>query len=50
MDRAKAYFLACGLPVISDYSEVLEKMFGDAILCYRDEEEFAVGVIASCAS
>ncbi len=32
---------ACGLPVISDYSEVLEKMFGDAILCYRDEEEFA---------
>ena len=32
--------LACGLPVISDYSEVLEEMFGDAILCYRDEKEF----------
>lgn len=31
---------ACGLPVISDYSEVLSDMFGDAILCYRDEEEF----------
>ncbi len=32
---------ACGLPVISDYSEVLEEMFGDAVLCYRNEEEFA---------
>ena len=31
---------ACGLPVISDYSEVLFDMFGDAVLCYRDEEEF----------
>lgn len=32
--------LACGLPIISDYSEVLTEMFGDAILCYRNEEEF----------
>ena len=32
--------LACGLPVISDDSQVLRDMFGDAILCYRDEEEF----------
>lgn len=32
--------LACGLPVISDYSEVLKEMFGDGILCYRDEDEF----------
>jgi glycosyltransferase involved in cell wall biosynthesis len=32
--------LACGLPVISDYSEVLEPMFGDAILTYRDEADF----------
>lgn len=32
--------LACGLPIISDYSEVLREMFGDAILCYRNEEEF----------
>lgn len=32
--------LACGLPVISDYSEVLLNMFGDAVLCYRSEEEF----------
>lgn len=32
--------LACGLPVISDYSSVLTDMFGDAILCYRTEEEF----------
>lgn len=31
---------ACGLPVISDYSEVLKEMFGDAILCYHDEAEF----------
>lgn len=31
---------ACGLPVISDYSEVLRDMFGDAVLCYRNEEEF----------
>ena len=32
--------LACGLPVISDYSEVLIETFGDAILYYRTEEEF----------
>lgn len=32
--------LACGLPVISDYSDTLEDMFGDAILYYRDEKEF----------
>ena len=32
--------LACGLPVISDYSDTLAEMFGDAILYYRDEKEF----------
>lgn len=32
--------VACGLPVISDYSEVLTSMFGDGILCYHNEEEF----------
>ena len=32
--------IACGLPVLSDYSEVLTRMFGDAILCYRNEQEF----------
>lgn len=31
---------ACGLPVLSDDSGVLKEMFGDAILCYRDEAEF----------
>jgi glycosyltransferase involved in cell wall biosynthesis len=32
--------LACGLPIISDYSKTLEMLFGDAILYYRTEEEF----------
>lgn len=32
--------LACGLPVISDDSEVLREMFQGAVLCYRDEAEF----------
>lgn len=32
--------LACGLPVISDDSEVLREMFHGAVLCYRDEAEF----------
>ncbi|MCI5525624.1 MAG: glycosyltransferase [Dorea sp.] len=32
--------LCCGLPVISDYSEVMSQMFGDAILYYTDEESF----------
>lgn len=32
--------LACGLPIISDYSETLEKQFGDSVLYYRNEEEF----------
>lgn len=31
---------ACGLPVISDYSEGLNRMFGDAVLSYRNENEF----------
>lgn len=31
---------ACGLPVISDYSESLNRMFGDAVLSYRNENEF----------
>lgn len=34
--------LSCGLPVISDYSDALDSMFGDAVLCYRNESEFAV--------
>ena len=33
--------LSCGLPVISDYSDALDSMFGDAVLCYRNESEFA---------
>lgn len=32
--------LCCGLPVISDYSEVMPQMFGDAILYYTDEKSF----------
>lgn len=32
--------LACGLPIISDYVEELEDLFGDAILCYKSEEDF----------
>lgn len=32
--------LCCGLPIISDYSQDMEKMFGDAILYYNDEESF----------
>ncbi len=32
--------VACGLPVISDYSEGIYKMFGDAVLSYRNEKEF----------
>lgn len=32
--------LACGLPVIADYSEVMPEMFGDAILYYTDEKSF----------
>lgn len=32
--------LSCGLPVISDYSEALDRMFGDAVLSYRNENEF----------
>lgn len=32
--------LSCGLPVISDYSETLNRMFGDAVLSYRNENEF----------
>lgn len=32
--------MACGLPVISDYSETLNTMFGDAVLCYHNENEF----------
>lgn len=31
---------ACGLPVISDYSETLDAMFGGAVLYYRNESEF----------
>lgn len=32
--------LACGLPIISDYSETLEEQFGASVLYYRNEEEF----------
>lgn len=32
--------LCCGLPVISDYSEVMPQMFGDSILYYTDEKSF----------
>ena len=32
--------LCCGLPVISDYSEVMPQMFGDAVLYYTDEDSF----------
>lgn len=32
--------IACGLPVISDYSVSLGRMFGDAVLLYRNENEF----------
>lgn len=32
--------LACGLPVITDYSETVVQMFGDAVLCYKDRKEF----------
>lgn len=33
--------LSCGLPVISDESAALHSMFGDAVLYYRNETEFA---------
>ena len=32
--------LACGLPVISDVSDELKEIFPDAVLYYRNEEEF----------
>lgn len=32
--------LACGLPVISDYSEELAKTFPEAVLYYRNKQEF----------
>jgi spore maturation protein CgeB len=32
--------LACGLPVISDYHQALEHLFGDAVLLYRNRREF----------
>ena len=32
--------LGCGRPLISDYGTYYEKVFGDSILFYRDEQEF----------
>lgn len=32
--------LSCGRPVLSDYSEEFEKLFGDSLVYYHDEEDF----------
>ena len=32
--------LACGLPIISDYVEELDELFGDVVLIYKNEKEF----------
>ena len=32
--------LSCGRPVLSEYSEEFEKLFGDSLVYYHDEEDF----------
>jgi spore maturation protein CgeB len=36
--------LCCGSIVITDYSESYEKLFGDCLLYYRDEEDFQLKI------
>ena len=32
--------MACGVPVLSDYVDIIEKLFGDSVLFYTNEEQF----------
>lgn len=34
--------LCCGNPVLTDYSEIYEELFGDALEYYKDEDDFRV--------
>lgn len=32
--------MACGVPILSDYVDIIEKLFGESVLFYKNEEEF----------
>jgi spore maturation protein CgeB len=37
--------VACGCPVLSDYCEGVETIFGDSVISYTSEQEFLNGLI-----